>query len=190
MNQQQLDQKRDWIKGKYIVGIDPAREKHQATIIDSNGNLVGKSFSFRHDANGFHNRLWFKLNQYLDPDLVNPEHLVFAVEASIDFWQALVDFLHRQHYTVVIVSPLTTKNSINPEIKMATNTSKSSSLMPPSTRTSISLSSRNSINQNCVKYQNSSPAISWPKRSPESFITFSLKRKTSMAVLKVFNYQK
>ena len=24
MNQQQLDQKRDWIKGKYIVGIDQA----------------------------------------------------------------------------------------------------------------------------------------------------------------------
>lgn len=111
MNQQQLDKKRDWIKGKYIVGIDPAKEKHQATIIDRNGNLVGKSFSFRQDHNGFNNRLWFKLNQYLDPDLVNPEHLVFAVEASIDFWQALVDYLHRQHYTVVIVSPLTTKNS-------------------------------------------------------------------------------
>jgi transposase len=111
MNQHQLDQKRQWIKGKYIVGIDPAKEKHQAVIIDSNGNLIGKSFSFRHDANGFHDRLWFKLNQYLDPDLVNPEHLVFAVEASIDFWQPLVDFLHRQHYPIVIVSPLTTKNS-------------------------------------------------------------------------------
>ena len=111
MNQQQLDKKRQWIAGKYIVGIDPAKDKHQATIIDSNGNLVGKSFSFRQDPNGFNNRLWFKLNQYLDPDLVNPEHLVFAVEASIDFWQALVDYLHRQHYTVVIVSPLTTKNS-------------------------------------------------------------------------------
>ena len=69
MNQQQLDKKRDWIKGNYIVGIDPAKEKHQATIIDSNGNLVGKSFSFRQDHNGFNNRLWFKLNQYLDPDL-------------------------------------------------------------------------------------------------------------------------
>jgi transposase len=111
MNQHQLDQKRQWIKGKYIVGIDPAKEKHQAVIIDSNGNLIGKSFSFRHDANGFHDRLWFKLNQYLDPDLVSPEHLVFAVEASIDFWQPLTDYLHRQHYSVAIVSPLTTKNS-------------------------------------------------------------------------------
>lgn len=111
MNQQQLDKNRKWIAGKYIVGIDPAKEKHQATIIDSNGNLVGKSFSFRKDPNGFNNRLWFKLNQYLDPNLINPEHLVFAVEASIDFWQALVDYLHRQHYTVVIVSPLTTKHS-------------------------------------------------------------------------------
>ena len=28
MNQNQLDQKRNWIKGKFIVGIDPAKDKH------------------------------------------------------------------------------------------------------------------------------------------------------------------
>jgi len=45
MNQNQLDQKRKWVTGKFIVGIDPAKDKHQATIIDDNGNVVGKSLS-------------------------------------------------------------------------------------------------------------------------------------------------
>jgi len=29
MNQNQLNQKRDWIKGKFIIGIDPAKDKQQ-----------------------------------------------------------------------------------------------------------------------------------------------------------------
>ena len=111
MNQEQLNQKRQWIRGKFIVGIDPAKDKHQAAIIDSNGIMIGKSFSFNHSASGFKERLWFKLKQFLDPDIVNPEHLIFAVEASIDFWRPLVDYLHRKGYSVAIVSPLTTKNS-------------------------------------------------------------------------------
>ncbi len=49
--------------------------------------------------------------QYLDTDIIHPDHLVFAVEASIDFWQPLVDYLYRQNYSVIIVSPLTTKKS-------------------------------------------------------------------------------
>jgi len=111
MNQHQLDQKRSWITGKFIVGIDPAKDKHQAAIIDSNGSAVGKSFSFNHNAWGFHEQLWFKLKRYLGPEFMHPDQLIFAVEAAIDFWQPLVDYLHRQGYSVVIVSPLTTKNS-------------------------------------------------------------------------------
>ena len=54
MNPQRLNEKRNWIKGKFIVGIDPAKDKHQATIIDNSGNLVGKSFSFNYNTIGFH----------------------------------------------------------------------------------------------------------------------------------------
>ena len=57
MTLSQLDQKREWIKGKIIVGIDPSRDKHQAFIIDQSGYTVGKSFSFTHNAKGFHEQL-------------------------------------------------------------------------------------------------------------------------------------
>ncbi|RQW04689.1 IS110 family transposase [candidate division KSB1 bacterium] len=111
MNQNQLDQKRKWVTGKFIVGIDPAKDKHQATIIDDNGNIVGKSFSFEHNAFGFHEKLWDKLKRYLAPESIQPAHLIFAVEAAVDFWQPLVNYLHKLNFPVLIVSPLTTKRS-------------------------------------------------------------------------------
>ena len=55
--------------------------------------------------------MWFKLSKYLESEFIYPDQLVFAVEAAIDFWQPLVDYLHRQNFSVVIVSPLTTKRS-------------------------------------------------------------------------------
>lgn len=111
MNPNQLNQKRSWIKGKFIVGIDPAKDKHQAAIVDCYGDFIGKSFCFSHNATGFHEQLWFKLKRYLESEVIHPDRLVFAVEAAVDFWQPLVNYLHRQGYSVVIVSPLTTKKS-------------------------------------------------------------------------------
>ncbi|HGE72398.1 TPA: hypothetical protein ENX78_16275 [Candidatus Poribacteria bacterium] len=40
----QLQNKRHLIDGKNIVGIDLAKFKHQAAVIDPAGNLIGKSF--------------------------------------------------------------------------------------------------------------------------------------------------
>ena len=33
------------IAGKYIVGIDPAKAKHQAVLLDPSGLQIGKSFA-------------------------------------------------------------------------------------------------------------------------------------------------
>lgn len=111
MTLSQLDQKRKWIKDKIIVGIYPSRDKHKAFIIDSSGYDVAKSFSFSNNARGFHEQLWFKLKRYLGCELINHSNIIFAVEPSIDFWQPLVDYLHRLDYSVVLVSPLTTRKS-------------------------------------------------------------------------------
>ena len=39
-------EKKKMLAGKRIVGIDPAKEKHQATVLDEEGMQRGKSFSF------------------------------------------------------------------------------------------------------------------------------------------------
>ena len=43
--------KRQVVAGKWILGIDPAKERHTAVLIDPSGEIQGSSFSFRvHDA--------------------------------------------------------------------------------------------------------------------------------------------
>ena len=39
-------QKKDFVSGKTIVGIDPAKQHHQASVINHYGLQIGKSFSF------------------------------------------------------------------------------------------------------------------------------------------------
>jgi len=41
-----LQMKRQFIIGKTVVGIDPAKNRYQAAILDPYGVQLGKSFSF------------------------------------------------------------------------------------------------------------------------------------------------
>lgn len=106
MNSKSLEAKRHFINGKTIIGIDPAKKKHQAFIIDSIGVPIGSTFKFNNSFNGFHQELFNKLNSYL-PDL-SPGKVVFAVEISINLWQKLCCFLSNKGFTVLMVSPLFT----------------------------------------------------------------------------------
>jgi transposase len=108
-----LRQRRQFVQGRYLVGIDPAKAKHQAQILDTDGLPVGSTFSFAHSFTGFHHQLWKRLAARL-PELAHlprpalAEHLVFAVEASCNLWANLVAYLRHQGYRVVLVSPLST----------------------------------------------------------------------------------
>ena len=120
MNQryrQQLAQRRQHVHEKIIVGIDPAKDRLQAQLLDPDGLPLGSTFSFSNTFNGFHHSLWKQLRRRLRtayPDLarvpraVLVNHLVFALEVSCNLWQPLRDYLHEQGTTVVLVSPLAT----------------------------------------------------------------------------------
>ena len=110
-NNKKLIEKRQYVQGKIIVGIDPARDKHQVRILDQQGIPVGKTFSFRNDYNGFHVGLWRKLDQYLGKGVDYKTEVVFSVETACDLWQPLVHYLHTDGYSVVRVSPLSTYHS-------------------------------------------------------------------------------
>ena len=86
--------KKDFITGKTIVGIDPAKEKHQASIMNEYGIQVGKSFSFRVNFDGFNLTLWKKLkNTIAQP---TPQSVVFALETSCNLWKTLAHYLHNK----------------------------------------------------------------------------------------------
>ncbi len=102
----QLQKKRRLIDGKFIVGIDPAKAKHQAAIIDPAGDQVGKSFSFDVTSQGYTTVLWQKLLQIV-PNC-NPQTTDFAIETSCNLWITLASYLHHEGYSILLVSPLTT----------------------------------------------------------------------------------
>ena len=50
-------QKKDFVTGKTIVGIDPAKQHHQASVINHYGLQIGKSFSFPYSITLVGNRI-------------------------------------------------------------------------------------------------------------------------------------
>lgn len=109
MKFQALQSKREAIAGKTIIGIDPAKDKHQAAILDPHGVQLGHSFAFDVSCEGYTETLWKKVTKILP--LCNPECTIFAVETSCNLWQTIAFYLHAQGYTVLLVSPLTTHHT-------------------------------------------------------------------------------
>ncbi len=94
------------IAGKKIIGIDPAKEKHQITVIDEQGIQMGNSFSISVTHKGFNEDLWKKLGKILGK--FTKEEVVFAIESSCDIWRVFAGYLHNRGYEVLLVSPLIT----------------------------------------------------------------------------------
>ena len=109
-----LQIRRQFVYDRYLIGIDPAKARHQVQILSPDGLPVGSTFSFTHSFTGFHHQLWERLAARLPQELAHlsrpelAEQLVFAVEASCNLWANLVDYLRRTGCRVVLVSPLST----------------------------------------------------------------------------------
>ena len=101
--------RKSYIRGKIVIGIDPAKARHQAVIIDENGIRIGKSFSFSVNYRGFHTTLWEQLSFYLPT--YQEEDLIFAIECSCNLWCTITHYLISSGYEVVLVSPLSTYHS-------------------------------------------------------------------------------
>ena len=106
MNSKSLEVKRHFIKDKIIIGIDPAKKKHQAVILDTAGIPICNSFKFTNNYQGFNYDMWKIIKTHIKD--LNPDNVVFAVEISINLWQKLCAYLTGKGFTVLMVSPLFT----------------------------------------------------------------------------------
>lgn len=106
---QQYQEKKRKISGKTVVGIDPAKEKHQVTVVDGEGLQKGSTFSIPVSYRGYNEELWNRLGKI--PGSFGPEDVVFAVETSCNLWKTIVVYLSKKGYTVLLVSPLVTYQS-------------------------------------------------------------------------------
>ncbi len=91
MNSKSLEIKRHFIKDKIIIGIEPAKKKHQAVILDTAGILICNSFKFSNTFQGFHYDIWKIIKTHIKD--LNPTNVVFAVEITINLLQNFVTFL-------------------------------------------------------------------------------------------------
>jgi len=109
MNHQRLQLQREHLAGKTVIGIDPAKDKHQAAVVDAHGNQRGASFSFPVTAAGYGEILWRNIAKVLPS--CNTHEVVFAIETACNLWETLACYLRARGYAVVLVSPLSTHHS-------------------------------------------------------------------------------
>ena len=90
----------------YIVGIDIAKRKHEAAVIDGDGAVIIKPFSFTNNCSGYNRLLAMLAKAKLPLDEVS-----FAMEATGHYWLALFTRLQKKGFRVQVINPVQT-NSI------------------------------------------------------------------------------
>lgn len=96
---------------KYFCGIDVAKNKHVACVIDRDGKLIIRSQSFTNDAEGFQ-RILDRLKEVGGPAKVG-----IAMEATGHYWYSLHDFLIRHRYAVAVLNPIQTAKQVTKSIR-------------------------------------------------------------------------
>ena len=98
---------------KYLrfCGIDMAKRKHVACIIDTNGQYLVRPRSVRNDADGFKNILNC-LKQ-----TGRSKSILTGMEATGHYWYSLHDFLRRNGYDVIVLNPIQTAQQARQAIR-------------------------------------------------------------------------
>ena len=112
-----------------IIGIDIGKNKHEATLIDEKGNIIGKSIKFENSTAGF-NKLISSINNYN----ISNDKFVFSMKATGHYWLALFSKLVESDYNVQVINPIQTDACRKFYIRETKNDSKDSFLIAQVTR--------------------------------------------------------
>lgn len=84
----------------FIVGIDIGKRHHEASMLDDQGNLIGKSIRFPNSITGFN-----KLLSFIRGSTVNAE-AVIGMEATGHYWLSLYTHLHKEGFTIHVINAI------------------------------------------------------------------------------------
>ena len=84
-----------------IVGIDIAKNNHEAIIMDESGQTLGKHISFQNSFAGFH-----KLMQAVQSHSSDPSEIEFGMEATGHYWIGLYAHLRNAGYKIHVINPI------------------------------------------------------------------------------------
>ena len=79
-------------------GIDVAKRKHSAMVLNEKSEVVEQNFTFKNDRQGF-DKLLHELEPYA-------EQVLIALEATGHYWLSLYEVLTTAGYQVVVLNPL------------------------------------------------------------------------------------
>jgi transposase len=112
-----------------ICGIDIAKNKHEASLVDESGKLLSKSLRFSNDNSGAASLL-----EYLSKLNPDGQDIIFGMEATGHYWLALYSFLFDKGFTVHVINPIQTDALRNVFIRKTKNDSKDSYLIAETVR--------------------------------------------------------
>ena len=85
----------------YIVGIDIAKRNHEAVVMDGQGSVVRRSFSFANSTAGLE-----KFLDVLSRISQDPSDFTIGMESTSHYWFALFSALKRRGYRIQVLNPI------------------------------------------------------------------------------------
>jgi transposase len=88
----------------FYVGIDIAKQNHEASLINADGKLMCKSISFSNTADGCG-----KLITLLEKYSVTKDNCVIGMEATGHYWLSVYSYLLELGYNLKVINPIQTE---------------------------------------------------------------------------------
>lgn len=85
----------------FYIGIDIAKNTHEASIIDLYGKLVSESISFSNSVKGFE-----KIQNYISSFGIDCDNSIVGMEATGHYWLSLYSSLIDYGFNVVVINPI------------------------------------------------------------------------------------
>lgn len=85
----------------FYIGIDIAKNSHEASIIDSNGKLVTGPFSFSNSVRGLE-----KFERIISSFSLSNNNCIICMEATGHYWLSLYSFLIDLGFSCVVINPI------------------------------------------------------------------------------------
>lgn len=98
----------------YYVGIDIAKNKHYASIMTSDGEIICDAFPFSNDLVGFQ-KLLSRLNN------IDKELLVIGLESTAHYGENLIEFLFDLNFNIAVINPIQTATLRKANIRKTKN---------------------------------------------------------------------
>ena len=96
----------------WTLGIDVAKRRHNATLLDEEGKTVFRNFTFAHSRQGLHGLL-----QRLGATGQSPAGIQIGMEATGHYWMVLFQCLTQAGYAVQVINPIVTAARRNVTIR-------------------------------------------------------------------------